>query len=463
MLQDGMVEVNMKTILVVDDDNLTLALAKSVLSEKYKVVPVIKGKRALAYLENSKCDIILLDINMPEMDGFEVLSRIREMEQCRNIPVIFLTADIDAETETRCFKEGAVDFIGKPFVPDVMLSRISRLLELEELRNNLADRLEQKTREVSDIKRKSQQDALTGLWDRIYTEEKVNEMLESGTEGALFMIDIDNFKPINDNYGHMAGDETLKMLGNILRELSSEGDVICRIGGDEFVVFLKDVISKTDLKNRASELISTFESKVKELGYETNTSLSIGISTTTEAGKEFNKLYNSADKALYHVKENGKKSYHFFSDRLRAENSRAAQTIDLKYLKDLMHRSDSIKGPYCMDFESFHHVYHFICRLVDQSRRDAQMLLFTINKREDLQPDEAEAKLILDLLEEAVFTSMRRSDVFTRYSDKQLIVILMDTNNDGGGAVAKRIVEKFDRIYTGGKVYIDHSVSQLGY
>ena len=222
----------MKTILVVDDDNLTLALAKSVLNEKYKVVPVIKGKRALTYLENGKCDIILLDINMPEMDGFEVLSRIREMEQCRNIPVIFLTADIDAETETRCFKEGAVDFIGKPFVPDVMLSRISRLLELEELRNNLADRLEQKTREVSDIKKKSQQDALTGLWDRTYTEENVNELLESGTEGALFMIDIDNFKPINDNYGHMAGDETLKMLGNVLRGLSSEGDVICRIGGD---------------------------------------------------------------------------------------------------------------------------------------------------------------------------------------------------------------------------------------
>ena len=203
----------MKNILVVDDDKMNLATARKVLSEDYKVIPVVRGEQALSYLKNGTCDIILLDINMPEMNGFQVLKKIREMEHCQNVPVIFLTADDDTETETRCFKEGAIDFITKPFVPAVMRSRIDRALELDELRRNLADKLEQKTREVTDMKSKSRQDALTGLWNRVYTEEKVNEMISQGTKGALMMIDMDNFKAINDNYGKA---KTKGMLGVIM-------------------------------------------------------------------------------------------------------------------------------------------------------------------------------------------------------------------------------------------------------
>ena len=118
----------MKNILIVDDNKLNLASARRVLSNDYKVIPVMRGEQALTYLENGECDIILLDINMPDMDGFEVLSRIRQTERGKNIPVIFLTADNDSETETRCFNEGAIDFIAKPFVPEVMLSRIGRVL-----------------------------------------------------------------------------------------------------------------------------------------------------------------------------------------------------------------------------------------------------------------------------------------------------------------------------------------------
>ena len=96
----------MKTILVVDDDKLNLSAARKVLSGEYKVIPVVRGTQALSYLENEECDMILLDISMPEMDGFELLRKIRTMENGKDIPVIFLTADNDTETETRCFKEG---------------------------------------------------------------------------------------------------------------------------------------------------------------------------------------------------------------------------------------------------------------------------------------------------------------------------------------------------------------------
>ncbi|MCH5192967.1 MAG: diguanylate cyclase [Oscillospiraceae bacterium] len=451
----------MKTILVVDDNKMNLASARKVLCDKYKVVPVMKGQQALTYLESGECDIILLDINMPEMDGFEVMKRIREMEHCLSIPVIFLTADSEPETETRCFREGAIDFIAKPFVPEVMLSRIGRILELEELRRSLADRLEQKIREVSDIKSKSSKDTLTGLWNRTYTEETVNGLLENGTAGALFMIDMDNFKAINDNYGHIAGDKTLKMFADTLREFSAEDDVLCRIGGDEFVVFVKNVTSKPELSSRAADIISDLCRKIEDCKFDTNTSVSIGIAQAPDDGTEFAKLYNSADKALYYVKQNGKNSYHFFSDRVQSENDRGGRTVDLKYLQDLMSRADSGKGAYLLDFESFNHVYNFIRRFIDRSGREVRTLLFTVSENENEEPDTAETELALELLEKAIYTSLRRSDVSTRYSGKQIIVILMDTNTENGDMVAERIVECFNKLYTGGKLRVDYGIAQM--
>lgn len=449
----------MKNILIIDDNKMNLATARKVLSDTYKVIPAIKGTQALSYLENGTCDIILLDINMPEMDGFEVLKRIRQMEHCQNIPVIFLTADNDAETEMRCFQEGAIDFIAKPFVPEVMRSRISRVLELEDLRRSLADRLEQKTREASDMKSRSCQDALTGLWNRVYTEEIVNEMISQGIKGALMMIDMDNFKAINDNYGHIAGDRTLKMFADTLRSVSSDGDILCRIGGDEFVVFCRDITSKEEIGKRAADIITDLCKKLEQCKFETNSSVSIGIAQTPENGVEFSKLYNAADKALYYVKQNGKNAYHFFSDRVQAEKSRGEKNVDLKYLCEFMNRSDNGKGAYALDFESFHHVYNFIRRFVERSNREVQTLLFTVVENNEGEPDVTETELALELLEQAIYTSLRRSDVSTRYSSKQLIVILMDANEQNGDMIAGRILECFNRAYTGGKVKIEYGIA----
>lgn len=451
----------MKTILVVDDDNQTLKVARKVFGEEYRVFLFADGQQALNYLESGECDIILLDIYMPKMDGFEVLKKIRGMEQCRNIPVIFLTGDNDAKTETRCFKEGAADYITKPFVSDIMLARIGRIFELEELRRNLEDRLAQTTREISDLRTKAHQDALTGLWNRTYTQETVSDMLAQGTAGALMMIDLDNFKFVNDRYGHIAGDRVLNLLADTLRDFASEGDVLCRLGGDEFMVFVKDVALKSVLSDRAVNIISELRKKINECGYETNTSISIGIAQVPEDGNEFIMLYNAADKALYHVKQNGKNSYHFFSDRIQAENARGRKIVDLEYLQDLMNRTDSNAGAYLMEFENFHHVYHFIRRFVDRSNRAVQIVLFTIVENENVQSDTEETELALDLLEKAVYTSLRRSDVSTRYSSKQLIVVLMDTDDENGDMVAERIVEIFNMVYMGGKVRVDYGIARM--
>lgn len=138
----------MKHILVVDDNKTNLAMAKQELAAEYMVTPVLSGAQALQFLSKKHTDLILLDINMPEMDGKETMRRIRENEEWKKIPIIFLTADSSPETEAQCLSEGADDFIAKPFVPQVMRSRIARILELQELRNDLESSLAEKTKQL---------------------------------------------------------------------------------------------------------------------------------------------------------------------------------------------------------------------------------------------------------------------------------------------------------------------------
>lgn len=138
----------MKTILVVDDDKMNLTTAKTLLSDKYKVITVSSGKMALTYLDRNIPDLILLDIKMPEMSGVEVMQEIQENPEWKSVPIIFLTADRDKETEVLCFTMGAADFIGKPFIPAVMLSRVQRTLELEEYRKDLEGAVARQAQEI---------------------------------------------------------------------------------------------------------------------------------------------------------------------------------------------------------------------------------------------------------------------------------------------------------------------------
>lgn len=312
------------------------------------------------------------------------------------------------------------------------------------------------------MKSKACQDALTGLWNRAYTEETVNGRLSHGINGTLMMIDLDNFKAINDNYGHIAGDQTLKMFADTLRSFANENDVICRIGGDEFIVFVDGVTSKSEIRSLAADIISNLCHKLEECKFETNSSVSIGIAQAPDDGTEFSKLYNAADKALYYVKQNGKNSFHFFSDKLQAEKKRGEKNVDLNYLRALMNRSDTGKGAYSLDFDSFHHVYHFINRFIERSKREVQTLLFTVTEDGVRDLDVTEAEIVLEMLEKAIYISLRRSDVSTRYSSKQIIVILMDASEENGDMVAGRILKCFNELYKGKNVQIDYGIASMG-
>lgn len=316
--------------------------------------------------------------------------------------------------------------------------------------------------EASDIQNKSGYDALTGLGNKAHAEAAVNELIRSGVKGTLLLIDMDNFKALNDHYGHIAGDKVLKMFADTLRHFSTEEDVICRTGGDEFVVFIKGMTSKEEVSNQASDIIADLCQKIEEYGFDTKHSVSIGIAQMPEDGTEFGKLFIAADKALYYVKQSGKNSYHFFSDKAEVESDRGGRTVDLRYLQDLMSRADSGSGAFMLDFDSFHHVYNFIRRFIERNNRDVRTLLLTVSEKENVKPDPAETEMVLQLLEKAIYTSLRRSDVSTRYSSKQLIVILMDANGDeNSDMVAERILSTFRSLYTGGKYNVDYGIARM--
>lgn len=439
----------MKHILIIDDNKTNLISAKNALSDLYKVTAVTSGMQAFKFLEKNKPDLILLDINMPDMDGYEVMENLQGNIEYNSIPIVFLTADNNAETESECLERGALDFIAKPFSPVVMRSRVSRILELEEYRKSLANRLDEKIREVSAIKSKSLQDALTGLWNRAYTEETVEKLLKKGESGALFMMDMDNFKSINDNYGHIAGDHTLKMFADTLRKYAGENDIICRIGGDEFMTYIIGNTSKSALANHAANIISDMCYNLVQCKFETNASVSIGIAQFPEDGSDFKSLYNAADKALYCVKQSGKNSYHFYSEQNAMENERSNNKVDLNYLREIMHRTDPGRGSYMLDYDNFHYVYNFIRRIVERSNRNVQLILFTLDPETGRAGDSAEVEKVVELLEHAIFTSLRRVDVSTRYSSQQVIVILLDADKDNGKMVASRIMDSYHKLYKG--------------
>jgi len=141
----------MKRILVVDDSTTILKFVEGILQDKYKVALVKSGELALAYLKDNPVDMVLLDIFMPVMDGFETFQKIKEMEPKCDVPVVFFTSGVEAENEIRALEMGAKDFIRKPFVPQVMLNRINNILELDELTKNLERKVEQKTRQVEQL------------------------------------------------------------------------------------------------------------------------------------------------------------------------------------------------------------------------------------------------------------------------------------------------------------------------
>lgn len=431
----------MKHILIVDDSNMYCMIAKNALENTYRISLAHSGMEALAFLEKEVPDLILMDIEMPQMNGKEVLRRIKSHKEWSKIPVMFMTALSELETEAECLELGADDFIAKPIKPLIMASRISKLLELYELRKDLEHQLMKRTQQMEMATLKSLTDALTGLHNRDYLEKKLQELLDEGHAGALFMIDLDNFKEINDTYGHIVGDKTLQLFAEVLKNYSREDDIICRLAGDEFVTFYPELTEREIAAKKAGDIIHTFSEKMGALGYPGVVSVSIGI-MLAKGGEEFTNLYNMADKSLYYVKNNGKNAYHFYGEH-KIVSEESSTVVDLEVVHRMMEQGVvQTSGAFSVAYDEFKKLYDFVVRYVNRKKQEMQIVLFTLSMGNEylagMSMDNA-----MEILEKSVVSSLRAMDAGTKYSNKQYIVLLMDTDNENGRKVADRVVRKF--------------------
>lgn len=431
----------MKHILVVDDSNMYCMIAKNALEGNYRVSLAHSGQETLDFLEKEIPDLILMDIEMPGMNGKEALRKIKLHKEWSKIPVIFLSAISEQETEVECLELGADDFIAKPFKPLIMTSRVSKILELYELRKDLEQQLMKRTQQMEIATLKSLTDALTGLHNRDYLEKRMQELLERRHAGALFMIDLDNFKEINDTYGHIVGDKTLQIFAEVLKTYSREDDIICRLAGDEFVTFYPELTSREIAAKKASDIIRLFTEKMSALGYADVVSVSIGI-MMAKGDEDFVSLYNNADKSLYFVKNNGKNAYHFYGEH-KIVSEESSTVVDLEVVKNMMEQGMvQTAGAFSVAYDEFKKIYDFVIRYVSRKKQQVQIVLFTLSMgNEYLSGLSMENAMVV--LEESVVSSLRAMDAGTKYSNKQYIVLLMDTDIENGKKVAERVIRKF--------------------
>ena len=429
----------MKKILIVDDDNMNCILAKHALVQEYELAMAYSGTEALEYLEEELPDLILMDIEMPEMDGKEAAKRIKEKDEWKSIPIVFLTADSNPMTEAECLSFGADDFITKPFVPDVMRSRVGKILDAHEKRKDLETLLEQNTQ-------KSLTDALTGLNNRPFLEKKLGELINDDRSGTLFMIDLDNFKKMNDTYGHMVGDEVLKTFAEVLKMFARKDDILCRLGGDEFVTFYTDLTDREIVAQKATDIIRIFSDKMGAMGYGGIVSVSIGAKITL--GEEsFEELYDRADKTLYLVKNGGKNAYRIYdenidesADKISHINTNATlERIHNMMMQDMAEN----KGAFHVEYNEFKKMYDFAMRCVIRNRRKVQIVLFTIEAPEEVQ------EKAMDVFIQSVISSLRNVDTGTQYSSTQYVLIIMDADLADGREVAGRVIGRFHEINNG--------------
>lgn len=293
-------------ILLVDDYEDNVRLLEEVLRNGgYTRVSATTDSRQVSHLHREhRYDLILLDLQMPHLDGFEVIEELKAVETESYLPVLALTAQ--QTHKLRALRAGAKDFITKPFDVDEILMRVHNMLEVRLLH-------EQVRNHAKLLESMALQDPLTGLANRRLLPERVWMAIAHARRNksamAVLYLDLDGFKEVNDTLGHPAGDALLKMVAARLVATVREEDTVARLGGDEFMIALWHVIGADDTAKVASKLIDAVSQPYEIEGHTVRITISAGASLYPSDGEDADALMKSADGALYEAKRAGKNTY----------------------------------------------------------------------------------------------------------------------------------------------------------
>ena len=277
-------------ILIVDDNAEMLQKTNELLSQVgYSVVMCSSGEEALELLDKERVDLVLLDINMPSLNGYEVCLRIRQSFALDDLPVIFLTSREDTDSITKGFHAGASDFVSKTAVSEILLARV-----------NVQIRLARTLRYLRDI---SLTDDLTGAYNRRHAMYSLREWFARskryGTHFSLIYFDLNGLKQINASYGHQRGDLLLRAVVNACKKLLRESDLLFRMGGDEFMVLCPDTDKRGAFicADRMLEAVNTVTI------IDQTVSFAYGVAHSSDDYKDMDDMLHYADEAMYECKQ----------------------------------------------------------------------------------------------------------------------------------------------------------------
>ncbi|MCL2600261.1 MAG: diguanylate cyclase [Treponema sp.] len=286
-------------ILIIDDTPLQIRILSQILAPLYEVKIAKSGEKGLELARKHNVDLILLDIVMTGMSGFEVLAELKESSATKHIPVIFITSMDSSEGEVRGLSLGAVDYITKPFVDEIVRLRVGLHMQL--------------ISQMRTIERLGLFDSLTGVRNRHSFNSRMQSEWDAAIQNktcmSMLMLDIDHFKAFNDKYGHLGGDLCLKAVAGIFKDTVTRGeDFVFRWGGEEFAILLPGFpledaagVAENVRHNVESAMVSCGEGIIAKV------TVSIGVGTVfPQPGDRIEKFCDDTDKALYKAKQGGR-------------------------------------------------------------------------------------------------------------------------------------------------------------
>jgi two-component system cell cycle response regulator len=311
---------NLPCVLLVEDDEQDIKLLLNYLhGQPYHIMLAKNGEDAISLAAQKKIDLVLLDILLPGMDGFETCNRLKEMDKTSNIQIVLITNLSDLESKIKGVEMGSDDFLVKPINSKELLVRINALLKKKEYMDKLHSHYENAL--DSAIK-----DGLTELYNHAYfnrfLELEVKRSIRQGYSTALIMMDLDDFKQYNDKLGHLAGDRILRESAQVIKDSVREIDLAARYGGEEFVVILPYADSENALNvaERIQKAISNYTFSYETVSALKKITFSIGIATCPSDSLTAEELIQNADSMLYKAKKEGKNRVYVYDKSLEQKN-----------------------------------------------------------------------------------------------------------------------------------------------
>ena len=309
------------SILVVDDMPNNLRLLVNILgAEGHNVRTLRDGRLVMPSVLNMRPDLILLDIRMPELDGFEICGQLKADERTNDIPIIFISALQDMDDKVKGFALGCVDYITKPFQEDEVLARVKTHLTLESLKRGLQLKVLEQQKAEERLTFLAHHDTLTGLVNRLRFTANLEQALQAAKRRkckvALLFLDLDRFKIINDTLGHTVGDRLLQVVAERLKSCVRGEDTVARLGGDEFTIILAEVSQVHDAYAISEKVINSLSEPIIIDNDTLTTSTSIGISIYPDHATNSEDLIRAADAAMYHAKDQGRGNAQFYTAEL---------------------------------------------------------------------------------------------------------------------------------------------------